>query len=252
MRLISLLLSRFSPAAILALLCLPFSASAQLPSSVDIDLAPGATATTMDVRLKANGQSFNEVISGLTFTVRWVDTSPATIGQASTAAWCPAPNNAFSPGSLDGTLTPGNGFKYRTYTGIGTQQIGLSEDLFGCGPDGQTLPANTWVTVAVITVSNNSGCTEFQIVNDAFTAANNKNFFVSLNGTQGLAGAIEPTTVLRGSCTADCAGVIGGLPASMVVEYALVVPLESRRVPRLQALSAMRERHIARMRERLR
>ena len=62
-------MSRFSQAAILALLCLPFSASAQLPTSVDIDLEPGATATTMNARLKANGQSFNEVISGLTFTV---------------------------------------------------------------------------------------------------------------------------------------------------------------------------------------
>ena len=107
--------------------------------------------------------------------------------------------------------TPGNGFKYRTYSEVATQQIGLTQDDGGCGASGQTLPADTWVTVFTINVSNNSGCTAFQIVNDAFTAlpTENRNFFVSLGGSP-RTGTIEPTGVNIGACTADCLGVIGG------------------------------------------
>ncbi|MCB9184047.1 MAG: T9SS type A sorting domain-containing protein [Flavobacteriales bacterium] len=162
------------------------------------------------MRLKANGSAFNEVISGLSFTIRWVDTSPATLGIV-TSTWCPAPSAAFSL-SPSAMVTPGNGFKYRTYQSFGTEQIGFIQDNGGCG-DGQTLPADTWVTVGTINVSNNTGCTEFQIVNDGFTAANNRNFFAALNGVQGLAGSIEPTSVLRGNCTVDCNGDIGGTAA---------------------------------------
>ena len=53
------------------------------PTSVDIDLVQGASANQLDVRLRANTTSFNEVISNLVFTIRYVDTSPATLGVGS-------------------------------------------------------------------------------------------------------------------------------------------------------------------------
>ena len=196
--------SRFSGALFAAVLS-PFAAQAQLPV-VDIDLVPGPTANQLDVRLRANGASFDEIISNLVFTVRWPDSSPATLSLGS-SPWCTS-NQAFPLGP-SAQQTPGNGFKYRTWTTVGQAQIGDLIDDGGCE---ESLPANTWVTVWRINVSNNTGCTAFNIVNDTWTLANNRNFFVSLNGQQvpPLTGTIDATGVNIGSCTADCLGVIGG------------------------------------------
>ncbi|HMC96945.1 MAG TPA: hypothetical protein VKG92_04795, partial [Flavobacteriales bacterium] len=186
-----------------------------MPTSVDIDLVQGVGPNELDVMLRANGNPFDEVISNLLFTVRWASSSPATLGLGSTGTWCPLPNQAFSPGPSTMVVDPaqGVGFKYRTYSSIGLQQIGLPQDPdAGCGAAGQTLTTNTWIKVFTITVSNNTGCTAFNIVNDAYTIAANRNYFISLNGQQipPLTGTIEPTGVNIGTCTADCAGVIGG------------------------------------------
>ncbi len=66
---------------------------AQLPTSVDIDLVPGSVTNTMDVKLRSNGASFAEVLSTLTFTIRYRNQdgtlSPATLGGANTTAFCP-------------------------------------------------------------------------------------------------------------------------------------------------------------------
>ena len=192
---------RFLGGACLALLG-SMPALAQLPTSVDIDLVAGPAANQLDVRMRANTNSFNEVLSGLTFTIRWVDTSPATL-TAGTSPWCTGPSFPIAPSTM---VTPGNGFKYRTYNSIATVAL-WDVDNGGCDA---SLPVGVWTTVHRINVSGNTGCVEFQIVNDTYTGANNRNFFVSLNGQQGLAGTIEPTSVLNGNCAADCAGVIGG------------------------------------------
>ncbi|MEO8589516.1 MAG: hypothetical protein ABI432_09120, partial [Flavobacteriales bacterium] len=187
-------------------------AFAQLPTTVDIDLVQGVGANELDVMLRANGNSFNQVISNLLFTVRWVDTSPATLGLGSTGTWCPLPNSAFSPGPS--TMVTTGGFKYRTYSSIGLQQIGIPQDPDGgCGASGQTLTANTWVKVFTITVSGNTGCTDFNIVNDAYTGANNRNYFISLNGQQvpPLTGTIQPTGVAIGTPAAPTPGSYGPL-----------------------------------------
>jgi len=97
------------------------------------------------------------------------------------------------------------GFKYRTYNSIATVSL-EDEDNGGCGA---VLPADQWVVIHRINVNNNTGCTEFQIINDAYTAANNRNFYISLNG-EPKTGAVQANSVLRGNCTEDCLGVIGG------------------------------------------
>ena len=136
-------------------------AYAQLPTSVEVDLVAGASANQLDVRLRANTNSFDQTISNIIFTVRWVDTSLATLGGVGTSAWCPSPTSAFQP-SATAMITTG-GFKYRTYSYVATQQIGAIQDDGGCGAAGASLPANTWTTVFTITVSNNTGCTAFNI-----------------------------------------------------------------------------------------
>ncbi len=92
------------------------------------------------------------------------------------------------------------GFKYRTFNGFSDQ---LLSD-WGC-----QWPANTWVSVCTIPVVGNTGCTQFQIVNNGNGQPNNTNFFISLGGVE-KTGIIEPTPVNFGACTADCLGVIGG------------------------------------------
>ncbi|MBK9175653.1 MAG: hypothetical protein IPM46_04805 [Flavobacteriales bacterium] len=181
-------------------------ALAQLPTNVEIDLAPGVGTNQLDVRLKANGASFSEVISGLTFTIRWPGTSPAGLGVFN-SAWCPSPSLALNVGG-SAQVTDGS-FHYRTYTSTGTAQIGETQNNSGCGDFGQVLPAGTWITIGTIGISTNTTCTQFQIVNDAFTGANNRNFFVSLNGVQGLAGPIEGNPV----CTSNtaCGVTIGSI-----------------------------------------
>jgi len=176
------------------------AAKAQLPANVDIDLVAGPAANQIDVRMRANGASFGQVLSALTFTVRYAEASPATL-TAGTSPWCPGAAFPIAPTSvvIDG------GFKYRTYNSIATVSL-EDEDNGGCGA---VLPAGQWVVVHRINVNNNTGCTEFQIINDAFTAANNRNFYISLNG-EPKTGAVQANSVLRGNCTADCLGVIGG------------------------------------------
>jgi len=176
---------------------------AQDPSSVDIDLRQSTVdPARLEVYVRSNGAFFEEVLSGLTFTIRWVTTSPATLGTRVNA--CPA-GIAISPTTqVTNPDVNGNpsGFNYRSYNAFGTSLL-IDE---GC-----PLPQDTWFLVTTIPVENNPGCTEFQIVNDDFTSSpgNARDFFVSLGGIE-KTGVIEPTAVSIGACAPDCLGVPGG------------------------------------------
>jgi hypothetical protein len=178
-------------------------ARAQDPSSVDIDLRQSTVdPAKLEVYLRANGAFFDEVFSGLTFTLRWVTTSPATLGTRVNS--CPA-GIAISPTTqVTNPDVNGNpsGFNYRSFNAFGTSL--LSDE--GC-----PLPQDTWILVTTIPVENNPGCTEFQIVNDDFTSSpgNARDFFVSLGGVE-KTGVIEPTAVNMGACAPDCLGMPGG------------------------------------------
>ncbi|MCW5898838.1 MAG: T9SS type A sorting domain-containing protein [Flavobacteriales bacterium] len=179
------------------------------PSTVDIDLVEGTGGNQLLVRLRYNGGSFGEVLSNLQFTIRWPNNA-ATLPVGT--AFC---TGAAFPIGPSATVIDG-GFKYRTWNSVATAQLQWDPDEDGgCG---FVFPANEWVTVLTINPGSNAAlCTEFQIVNDAFTAANNRNYFVSLNGNanngqgQPYTGIIEPTPVQAGgTCSADCLGNPGG------------------------------------------
>jgi hypothetical protein len=177
------------------------TATAQNPTTIDIDLVQNVTPGTLEVRVRANGDDFGDVLSALTFTIRWATTSPATLGTRVNT--CPSgiplsPTTQVTNPSQGGNPT---GFNYRTYNGFGTSL--LSDE--GC-----PLPQDTWFTVMTVPVSGNTGCTQFQISNDAWVVANNRQYFVSLGGVELPGGTIEPTPVDVGLCTVDCLGVVGG------------------------------------------
>ncbi|HMQ76963.1 MAG TPA: dockerin type I domain-containing protein [Flavobacteriales bacterium] len=142
--------------------------------TTDIGLFAGTAANTLEVRVRPNA-SFTEVMSSLTFTIRWESTSGATIAGPSTLSIGQnCPGGFFVTPSGDSTVTNG-GFNYYTFNAFGFAQLSAA-----C--PGQTWTANTERVIATIPIRPGVACANFRIVNDAYTTANNKDFFISLNG----------------------------------------------------------------------
>lgn len=168
---------------------------AQVPASVDIDLVDNPTTDSLEVRVRANGATFDELVTGLTFTIRWPAASPATLG----------PRNVPCINAIPLTASPmvtNGGFNYRTYNAFSTSLIS-DECPQLAWTDGQ------WIKIMRVKVNGLTGCTAFNIVNDAYTTANNRDFYVSLNG-MARTGTIEATPDSVGACQVDCLGVPGG------------------------------------------
>ena len=163
--------------------------NAQVPSAVDIRLVHGSTPGTMAVQVRPDSVGFSGlVVSHLAFTVRWAASSPAVlVGGSST---CQA-GSTLSPSA---EITSA-GFKYRTYNGIGLEAL----------PPACAWVVDTWVTIRTIPIIGDVGCTAFNIVNDAYTSANNRNYYCQLGG-------LNRTGVIIGApvdCL-DCAGTPNG------------------------------------------
>lgn len=177
------------------------SACAQLPTSIDLDLVDNASADSLEVRLRSNGASFNEIVTGLTFTIQWPSSSTATLGPRTMPCFDGIPLGA-TPQSTDGD------YHYVTYNAFSVSWLSDA-----CPTE--TWPADQWITLMRVKVNGLDGCLAFNVVNDAWTAANNRDFFVSLNGID-RTGILEPTADSLGTCGPDCLGVEGGaaLPGS--------------------------------------
>lgn len=182
---------------VLAVPLLATCTMAQLPATVDIMLANTGTPDSLEVRLRANGAPFSELVTEVTFTLAWPSTSTATIGGRTVPCFDALP---FAPSPM---VTDGD-WHYVTHHAIALQ---LLDEV--CPSN--TWPADTWVPVMRIKVDGLVGCVPFAIVNDAFTAANNRDFFVSLNGIEA-PGVILSGPVDVGNCGGlpDCLGVPGG------------------------------------------
>lgn len=179
------------------------AAQAQDPDSVDIDLRRSTLdENSLEVYVRVNGQPFADVLSGLTFTIRWVTTSSATLGTRVNA--CPAGISISPTPQVTNPLVNDvpTGYNYRSYNAFGTSL--LSDE--GC-----PLPQDEWYLVMTVPVTDNTGCTEFNIVNDDWTDSpgNARDYFVSLGGLD-LTGTIEPESAFIGACAPDCVGIIGG------------------------------------------
>ncbi|MBK9175650.1 MAG: T9SS type A sorting domain-containing protein [Flavobacteriales bacterium] len=151
-------------------------AFAQFPL-VDVSLEHDQANDQLKISLRANDFDFGDIVSNMVFTVRWLESSPATLGFG-TSEWCPSPTTAL-PLAPSAMVTPGNGFKYRTWNAIGLAALSEIQDNGGCG---QTLLADTWTQVFTIAVNNDLGGTVFTIAEDQYAIDNNRTFYVSLNG----------------------------------------------------------------------
>lgn len=168
------------------------NATAQLPY-VDLLIEHDDANAQLHVFLRANDYDFGELISSISFTIRWPEASPATLGFGS-SAWCPYPNSAFQP-SPGSTSIPSNGYKYKNWTffGLGTYISAITDD-GGCD---NTLLANTWIEVATIPVSNDPGATAFDVATDQYAIDNNLLYYISLNGVDRTGGVFSGTTAIE-------------------------------------------------------
>lgn len=163
-------------------------AFAQFPL-VDISLEHDQANDQLKISLRANDFDFGDIVSNMVFTVRWPDSSPATLGFGS-SDWCPSPTTAL-PLAPSAMVTPGNGFKYRTWNAIGLAALSEIQDNGGCG---QTLLSDTWTHVFTIAVNNDPGGTVFTIAEDQYAVDNNRTFYVSLNGQPSTGGVYTFST----------------------------------------------------------
>lgn len=191
----------------LAFVAIAFSSwlplKAQLPTSVDIGLQHDAGNQLLRVSLRANDLAFSSLLSNLVFTVRWQESSAATLAFGS-GAWCPPPSVSF-PMSASAAVTPGNGYHYRTWTAIGLASLGDLVDDGGCE---QSLPADAWVEVYAIPVNNDPGGTIFEIADDAYANDNNRGYFVSLEGIDRTGGIFSFSTEVMEAAPAQAMDVI--------------------------------------------
>lgn len=180
------------------------TAQAVDPDSVDIDLRRSTLDTnSLEVYIRVNGQPFGDVLSGLTFTIRWETTSTATLGARVNTCPSGIPISATAQETnplLDGVPT---GYNYRSYNAFGTSLL---------TDEGCPIPQDEWYLVMTVAINNNTGCTEFNIVNDDWTDSpgNARDYFVSLGGID-LTGSIDSTSAFIGACAVDCQGNVGGI-----------------------------------------
>ncbi|MBK6342674.1 MAG: T9SS type A sorting domain-containing protein [Flavobacteriales bacterium] len=192
------------------------SANAQLPTNVDISLDHDPANQLLRVRFRANDLSFNELLSSVVFTIRWSESSTATLGFGA-SPWCPSPSVAF-PVTPSSVQTPGNGYKYRTWTSIALVALGDLIDDGGCE---QSLPADEWVIVHEIPISNDPGGTAFEIAADQWTLDNNRAYFVSLNGVDATGSIFNSSTGFSYPESATTGFTIQPNPANQFITLSL-------------------------------
>ncbi|HNM70640.1 MAG TPA: hypothetical protein PKG57_13370, partial [Flavobacteriales bacterium] len=159
------------------------AARAQVPTSVDIDLQSNPAGDSLRVYLTPHGSDFSQVVSAVTFSLRWSTSDPATIA-ARTSTCTGIPFNA-------GTTATDGGYNYRIYSSFGLSSLQTE----GCTLWTDGVP----VLVLKIKVEDLDGCTPFEIVNDGYTGSHNANLYISLNGLD-RTGVIEPTEAYLNCC----------------------------------------------------
>ena len=172
-----------------------------IPTSVDIRLVPSAQPNKLDLQIMLHStEVFGGVLSALTVTIRYDASAGAALGGG--VEFCPA-----WPLDPEAVVT-NSGMAYRTYNGFGLTRLDTDPGPFDDEGCGATLPVETWFTVSTIPYSA-PNCVTFTLGNDAFTGANNRDFYLSMNGWD-RTGNVIGGPVQVGPCSVDCAGVPGG------------------------------------------
>jgi hypothetical protein len=151
--------------------------------SISLGLVENPT-DQLELRLLPNGP-FYELVSSTVVTVRWVTTPGVSVTGAAATYADPNWANALGPLFYVGTSTNGI-YSYASFATFGIDQ--LQNAGFNWSP-------NVEVPFFRVPVVNNTGaCVTFELVNDAFQAASNSQWYIALNGLDMTAGYIPGKT----------------------------------------------------------
>lgn len=139
---------------------------AQLPT-VDITLVQ-VQADRYEVRLRPDLQ-FNGLFSSLVFTLRWSAGSAASLAEFSPTA---AMQDIGIFPTISGDVVESGGARYATHVAFGFNSLAS-----------QGMAWNPGEEVVLGTLDVVGGPVAIELVNDGWTAANNGDFFISLNGS---------------------------------------------------------------------
>ena len=151
--------------------------------SISLGLVENPT-DQLELRLLPNGP-FYELVSSTVVTVRWVTTPGVSVTGAAATYADPNWANALGPLFYVGTSINGI-YSYASFATFGIDQ--LQNAGFNWSP-------NVEVPFFRVPVVNNTGaCVTFELVNDAFQAASNSQWYIALNGLDMTAGYIPGKT----------------------------------------------------------
>lgn len=164
-----------------------------------------AQLPTMDLTMVENGNGqlevrarpdddFGGLFAALTFTIRWDSTAGVALD---TAVRHPAAMD-YMPVSSQAPVYYSGGYAYRVYNGFSFSPIVASASAF------QAHREYPLCTIDILVPG-----TPFELVNDAWTSANNTDFFVSLNGTE-MTGMyyVSPTPTIDIRASSNGAGTV--------------------------------------------
>ena len=132
---------------------------------VDITLADNGN-NQLEVRLRSEGP-FDGVVSSVVFTLRWQE----TFGPALSVFEPVWPQSEYLPLYSTPIVNGGNGYLYRTYSAVALSPMSAFERSWDGG-----------VEYTICTLDLLTPGVEVVLGNDAFTAANNRNYYLALGG----------------------------------------------------------------------
>lgn len=155
----------FHRSLLVAALCASaYAATAQLPT-VDITMHRNV-AGDLEVYVRPD-QYFDGVFSSLVFTIRWAEADGISLGSVSQ----PMPQMIYCTTSKSGTEQTSGAYRYQVFAGFGSVAMTNVAASWQAGEE---------VLICSVDVPTTAG--SFELVNDAWTAGANGNYFVSLNG----------------------------------------------------------------------
>jgi hypothetical protein len=142
--------------------CLALGSEAQ--PLVDIRLVDDGKGALL-VKVRPDGD-FTGLFSSLVFTLRWKASTGATLGKGEQSP----PELQYMTTNTSGPMTEDGGYRYQIYAGFGMVPLTNARTSWKAGEE---------VTLMRIPVN---GTAAFEIVNDAWTAKKNGDYYAALNG----------------------------------------------------------------------
>lgn len=159
---------------------------------VDIGLYEGPSPDILEVRFIPKGRNITEIVSAITFTLRWNADAGISLGdpdQIIDGDPCPLTTTPFDPDPI-GVITV-DGYNYLTYNTFGF------DPLSDCAIWLEDIPVP--ILRIPVTGFDEDVCAAISIARDEFVQDDNRTYFISVQGID-VTGAILTPTLAYGPC----------------------------------------------------